>query len=77
MKTANILPLILSTAGIIPDKLDESLKPLILRPTLYVMIQRAVTLETCRTVWKFLAEQRMGNFWSVSPVLFRRPAKLL
>jgi len=41
MKTAYILPLVLSTVGIAPDKLDESLKLLILRPSLYIVIQKA------------------------------------
>ena len=76
MKTAYILPLVLSTTGTIPDKLHESLKLLIVRPSLYIMIQTAVTLGTCRTVRKFLVEQRMrsalsatGNLWQPSTSL--------
>ena len=48
MKTAYILPLVLSTSGIAPDKLDESLKLLILRPSLYILTQTAVIINTCR-----------------------------
>ena len=77
MKTAYILPLVLFTVGIVPDKLDESLKLLILRPSLYIVIQKAVTLDTYRTVRKFLAEQRLRSAWSVGPVLFWEPAKPL
>ena len=47
MKTAYILPLVLFTAGIVPDKLDESLKLFILLLSLYIVIQKAVTLKTC------------------------------
>ena len=47
MKTAYTLPLVLSTAGIVTNKLHESLKLLILRHSLYIMIQKAVTLKTC------------------------------
>jgi len=42
MKTAYTLPLVLSTAGDFPDKLDESLKLLILRHSLHILTQTAV-----------------------------------
>jgi len=48
MNTAYILPLVLFTVGIVPDKLDESLKLLILRPSLYILTQTAVIINTCR-----------------------------
>jgi len=48
--------LVLSTTGIIPNKLHESLKILNLRPALYTVMQKAVKLITYRIVRKFLAE---------------------
>jgi hypothetical protein len=57
LKTACLIPLLLSTADVIPDKLHERLKLLNLHPALYILMQKAVTLNTCRTVRKFLAEQ--------------------
>ena len=57
MKTAYIIPLVLSTTCIIPNKLHESLKLLNPHPVLYILMQKAVTLNTCRIVRKFLAEQ--------------------
>ena len=57
LKTACIIPPVLSTTGIIPNKLHESFKLLNLRPALYILIQKAVIFNICRTVRKFLAEQ--------------------
>jgi hypothetical protein len=57
LKTAYIIPLVLSTMGVIPNKLHESLKLLNLHPDLYILIQKAVILNTCSTLRKFLAEQ--------------------
>jgi hypothetical protein len=65
LKTAYILQLMLPTAGIIQNKLHESLKLLILRTSVCIMIQKAVTLDTCRPVRKFLAEQQMRIAWSI------------
>jgi len=42
--------------AIIPNQLHEGLKLLSLRPTLYVLMQKAVILNTWRIVRKFLAE---------------------
>jgi len=57
LKTAYIITLVLSTMGIIPKKLHGSLKLINLRHALYIPKQRAVILNTCHTVRKFLAEQ--------------------
>ena len=57
LKTAYITPLVLSTADIIANKLHESLKLLHLRPALYILMHKAVILNACRTVRKFLAQQ--------------------
>ena len=57
LKTTYVLPLVLPTTGIIPNKLHESLKPLNLLSALYILIQKAVALNTCHIVKKLLAEQ--------------------
>jgi hypothetical protein len=44
------MPLVLSKMGIIPNKLHESLKVHNLRPAVYILTQKAVILNTCRTV---------------------------
>jgi hypothetical protein len=57
LKMAYIIPLVLSTMGIIPNKLHESLELLNLCPALYILMQKAVKLNTCHIVRKFLAEK--------------------
>ena len=56
MKAAHILLTVLSSTGIILNKLHDSVKLLNLRPILYIPMQKAVILNTCRTVRKCLAE---------------------
>jgi hypothetical protein len=56
-QTAYIIPPVLSTMGIIPNKLHRSLKLINLHHALYIPKQKAVILNTCHTVRKFLAEQ--------------------
>jgi len=56
MKAAYVIPLVLSTKGIIPNKLHECSKLLNLRPALYILGQKAVIFNTCQIVRKFLAE---------------------
>jgi predicted methyltransferase MtxX (methanogen marker protein 4) len=56
LKRAYIIPLVLSTTGIIPKKkIHENLKLLNLAASLYI-IQKAVIFKTCRVVRKFLTE---------------------
>jgi hypothetical protein len=57
LKTACIILLVLSTERIITGRLQGSLKVSDLRPALYIIIQKAVILSTCRIVRKFLAEK--------------------
>ena len=54
-KTAYIW--VLSTTDITPNKLHESLRQLNLRPALYILMQKAVILNTWPTVRKVLVEQ--------------------
>lgn len=51
---AYIVPLVLSTTGVIPIHLHHSLKILELPPLTYVTMQKAAILNTCRIVRKFL-----------------------
>jgi hypothetical protein len=57
LKMACIKTLVLSTTGIVTNKLHESLTLLNLRPALYVTTRKAVILNTCRIVGYFLAVQ--------------------
>jgi hypothetical protein len=67
LKTAYMIPLVLSTTGTIPNKLRENLKPLNLRPALYILMHKAVILNTCRIVRTFLAQQWIRSACSVRP----------
>ena len=69
--TAYIIPIILHTMGIIPNKLHRRWKLLNLCPAPNILMQRTVTLNTCHTVKEVLAEQWMRSAWSVRPVLLQ------
>jgi hypothetical protein len=56
LKTAYIIRLVLSTMGIIPNRLHKSLKLLNLHPALYILVQKAEVLNTCRIVRMFLTQ---------------------
>lgn len=49
------IPIVLSSTGIIPHKLHESLKTLNIKKNVYILIQKAVILNTTRIVRKFLS----------------------
>ena len=70
LQTVHIIPPVLSTTGIIPNKVIESLKLHNLRPALHILKQKTVIIRTCRIVRNFLAEQCLRSDWSVTPVLF-------
>ena len=57
LKTAHVIPPVLSTAGTIRNKLHDILKLRDIRPALCIRMQKAVVLDTCRIVRKFLAER--------------------
>jgi hypothetical protein len=50
LKTAYVIPLVLSTVGIIPNKLHDSLKLLNHRPAMCIPMQTAEILSMCRIV---------------------------
>jgi hypothetical protein len=56
--------------GIILNKLHDSLKLLNLRPALYIPMQKAVILNTCRIARKFFSQQWITSAWSVGPYSF-------
>jgi hypothetical protein len=56
-----IIPLVLSSRGIIPNKLKESLKLPNLLPGLHIVMQKAVIFDTCHTVMKFWKEQSIRS----------------
>lgn len=49
-----VVPIVLSTTGIIPKHLHNSLKLLELKESLYITLQKAAILNTCRIVRKFM-----------------------
>ncbi|XP_041973432.1 uncharacterized protein LOC121729112 [Aricia agestis] len=54
LQKVTIVPIVLSTTGIIPKQLHKSLDTLQLPPNLTYLMQKAVILNTCRIVRKFL-----------------------
>lgn len=48
------IPIILSTTGVIPKSLHNSLSTLHISPSTYLLLQKAVILNTCRLTRKFL-----------------------
>jgi hypothetical protein len=57
IKTVYIILLVLSTRGIIPNRLHDSLKLLNVRPAVCILTKKIVIMNTCRIVRKFSAEQ--------------------
>jgi hypothetical protein len=57
LKATYTIPLVISTQGIIPNKLHGSLKLLNCHPALYILMQKAVILHTCHIDRKVFAEQ--------------------
>lgn len=49
-----IIPIVLSTTGVIPRHLHKSLKQIDLNPNIHITLQKAAILNTCRIVRKFL-----------------------
>jgi len=52
--TALLIPLVISSTGVIPKSLPQSLKRLNLYPNTYIQMQKSVTLGTCSIVRNFL-----------------------
>lgn len=54
MENVFIIPVVLSSTRVIPSSLHNNIKILKLYTTIYIQIQKAVLLNTSRTVRKFL-----------------------
>ena len=52
--TAQVIPLVISSTGVIPKSLPQSLKRLNLHPNTYIQMQKSVILGTCSIVRNFL-----------------------
>ena len=51
---AQVIPISISSTGVIPKSLPQSLKRLNLHPNTYIQMQKSVILGTCSTVRNFL-----------------------
>ncbi|CAK1582479.1 unnamed protein product [Parnassius mnemosyne] len=54
LQKVTIVPIVLSTTGVIPKQLQQSLNSLNLPTNIYHLLQKAAILNTCRLVRKFL-----------------------
>jgi hypothetical protein len=55
--TVQLIPIAISSTGVIPKSLSQSLKRLNLRPNRYIQMQKSVILGTCSVVRNFLNYQ--------------------
>lgn len=55
LKKVTIVPVVISTTGVVPKNLHQSIKTLDLPPYTYALLQKAAILNTCRIVRKFLS----------------------
>jgi hypothetical protein len=49
-KAAQVIPIVISSTGVIPKSLSQSLNRLNLHPNTYIQLQKSVILGTCSTV---------------------------
>ena len=59
--TVQVIPIVISSTGVIPKSLSQSLKRLNLHPNTYIQMQKSVILGTCSIVRNFL------NYKSTEP----------
>jgi hypothetical protein len=52
--TIKVIPIVISSKGVIPKSLSQSLKRLNLHPNTYIQMQKSVILGTCSIVRNFL-----------------------
>jgi len=52
--TVKVVPIVISSTGIIPKSLSQSLKRLDMHPNTYIQMQKSVILSTCSIVRNFL-----------------------
>ena len=51
---AQVIPIVISSTGVIPKSLSQSLKRLNMHPNTHIQMQKSVILGTCSTVRDFL-----------------------
>ena len=51
---AQVIPIVISSTGVIPKSLSQSLTTLNLHHNTYIQLQKSVILDTCSTVRNFL-----------------------
>ena len=51
-KTAQVIPIVISSTGVLPKSLSQSLKRLNLHPNTYTQMQKSLILATCSTINK-------------------------
>jgi hypothetical protein len=49
-KAAQVIPIVISSTGVIPKSLSQSLTILNLHPNTYIQLQKSVVLDTCSVV---------------------------
>jgi len=54
IKAAQMIPIVISSTGVIPKSLSQSLTRLNLHPNTYIQLQKSVILGTCSIVRNFL-----------------------
>ena len=52
--TVQVIPIVISSTGVIPKSLSQNLKRLDLHPNTYIQMQKSVILGTCSIVRNFL-----------------------
>ncbi|KAL0870860.1 hypothetical protein ABMA27_004702 [Loxostege sticticalis] len=66
LSEVTIVPIVISTTGIIPKQLHQSLSTLCLSQYTYIQLQKAVVLNTCRIVRKFLQQETQSDTQRIS-----------
>ena len=52
--TVQVIPIVISSTGVIPKSLSQNLKRLDLHPNIYIQMQKSVILGTCSIARNFL-----------------------
>lgn len=63
-KKAYIVPIIISTTGVVPNHIHNSLKLLDLKDNIFISLQKAAILNTCRIVRKFMQLEENQTYYT-------------
>ncbi|CAG4968893.1 unnamed protein product [Colias eurytheme] len=61
LRKVSIIPIVISTTGIVPTQLHQAVKSLDLPKSLFILLQKAVILNTCRITRKFLQTDQFST----------------